>query len=96
MFAGREIHCETEQLMDNGNDPTARRRLDREAMNERDAEVWRLERQGWSVRSIARELGMPASSVQRCLAKAQKLADAMATGEPGDVLAAAAATVPAR
>ena len=82
--------------MDNGNDPTARRRLDREAMNERDAEVWRLERQGWSVRSIARELGMPASSVQRCLAKAQKLADAMATGEPGDVLAAAAATVPAR
>lgn len=75
--------------MDNGNDPRIRRRVDREAMNVRDAEAWRLQRQGWSVRSIARELGMPASSVQRCLAGAQKLSDVLAAGEPGDVLAAA-------
>jgi hypothetical protein len=60
--------------MNNGNndDPTSRRRIDRERMNDRDAEAWKLQRQGWSVRAIARELQMAASSVQRCLQRAQK------------------------
>jgi hypothetical protein len=71
MFADHEILCSTRNFM---KDPTIRRRVDKEAMNERDAEVWRLHRQGMSVRGIARELGMPASSVQRCLARAAKRA----------------------
>jgi lambda repressor-like predicted transcriptional regulator len=66
-------------LRNNGEDPTARRRQDREAMNDRDAEAWRLQRAGWSVRSIGRELGMAASSVQRCLQRAQRLANAITT-----------------
>ena len=45
-----------------------------------------------SVRGIARQLGIPASSVQRCLERSQKrsqqLADALTTGQPGAVLAA--------
>jgi hypothetical protein len=49
------------------------RRLDKEAMNDRDAEAWELQqKRGWSVREIARELQMPASSVQRCLQRTQK------------------------
>jgi hypothetical protein len=58
--------------VNNGEDPTARRRQDREAMTSRDAQAWRLMKRGWSVRAIGRELGMPASSVQRCLQRAQK------------------------
>jgi transposase len=58
-------------------------------MNDRDAQAWELQRHGFSVRAIAHELGMPASSVQRCLQRAQKreqqFSDAMA--EPGDVVA---------
>ena len=60
--------------MNNDEGPTSRRRQDREPMNERDAGCWRLHRLGMSVRAIARELAMPASSVQRCLTRAQKLA----------------------
>jgi hypothetical protein len=54
------------------NDPNVRRRLDREAMNVRDRAAWRLQRDGWSVRAIGRELGIPASSVQRCLERMVK------------------------
>jgi transposase len=65
--------------MKTGDDPTARCRLDRERQNDRDAVAWKLQRQGWSVRAIARELKMPASSVQRCLQRVQKrLADELA------------------
>lgn len=81
-----------ENSMTNGDDPTARRRQDKERMNERDAEAWRQQKQGWSVRAIARELGMAPSSAQRCyleraLAREQKMADALATGEPSNVSA---------
>jgi len=56
----------------NSEDPTVRRRADREAMNERDGRAWKLQRQGFSVRAIARELGMAASSAQRCLERAAR------------------------
>jgi hypothetical protein len=45
--------------VNNGEDPTIRRRLDREAMNDRDAQAWELQKRGLSVREIARELQMP-------------------------------------
>jgi len=64
----------------NSEDPTIRRRCDREAMNERDERAWKLQRQGLSVRAIARELGMPPSSVQRCLERVVKRQDASALG----------------
>lgn len=41
-------------------------------MNERDREVWRRRQAGESFRHIGRTLGMAGSSVQRCLARAQK------------------------
>ena len=70
----------------NGDDPTARRRLDREAARERDNQCWALHRRGLRPRAIGRELNIPASSVQRCLDRARKRADAEALGAPADVL----------
>jgi len=65
-----EIHCSAGNLMKNGEDPTIRRRQDREAMNEHGAEAWRPHQRGLSVRAIGREPGMPASwprsAQQRC------------------------------
>jgi hypothetical protein len=68
--------------MSNGEDPTIRRRADREGLNQRDEQCWTLRQQRWSVRAIGRELNMPASSVQRCLERAAK------RSRPGNVLAA--------
>jgi hypothetical protein len=59
--------------MSNGDDPTVRRRQDREAMHQRDEEVWRRRRAGESFRDIGRALGMPSSSVQCCFAWAHGL-----------------------
>jgi DNA-binding CsgD family transcriptional regulator len=59
--------------MNNGHDPTARRRLDKERQNDRDTECWRLMKQGLGPRAIARSLGMAPSSVQRCLERVQKM-----------------------
>jgi hypothetical protein len=58
--------------MKNGDDPTTRRRQDREAMDDRHAPAWQLHQCGLSVRVNGRELSMPASSVQRCLSRAPK------------------------
>ena len=38
---GRETRCYRRTPVNNGEDPTIRRRQNREAMNERDAEAWR-------------------------------------------------------
>jgi hypothetical protein len=48
--------------MDFTKDPNDRRRLDREAMNQLDERAWELQKRGWSVREIARELGKPVLS----------------------------------
>lgn len=71
------------------DDPTIRRRFDREAMIRRDEEVWRRKRAGESFRQIGRSLGMAASSVQRCLARAQKSSGPQRwlSEEPGGALA---------
>jgi hypothetical protein len=83
------MHCSTGELVNNGEDPTARRRQDREAMTARDAQAWRLMKRGLSVRAIGRELDMPPSSVQRCLERSQKrVADELTAEEvrtPADV-----------
>jgi len=46
-------------------DPGASRRLDGDAMLERDAEVARLLRRGWTYRAVAAQLGMSLGSVQK-------------------------------
>jgi DNA-binding CsgD family transcriptional regulator len=53
-------------------DPTARRRLDREAMIEREEEVWQRRQRGESFRQVGRAMSMAVSSVQRRLASAAK------------------------
>ena len=73
-------------------DPNDRRRVDAETQRSRDAEVARLRRQGVPFRTIAGRLDMSLGAVQKSLRRAQKLAEAMAGGEPGDVVAAAATT----
>ncbi|MGB8504986.1 hypothetical protein [Mycobacterium sp.] len=53
----------------------------------REAEIWRLHLQGMSVREIESALGCPRTTVHRAIKKRRKLAEAMATGEPGNVVA---------
>ena len=64
-----------------------RRRVDGQTQRNRDAEVARMRRAGVSYRAIASGLDMSLGAVQKSLRRAQKLADAMAGGEPGDVVA---------
>ena len=79
-----ESDCST---MDFTNPPNARRRVDAEAQRNRDAEVARMRRAGVPFRTIASRLDMSLGVVQKSLRRSQKLAEAMATGEPGDVVA---------
>ena len=73
-------------------DPNDRRRVDPETQRNRDAEVARLRSQGTPFRAIAERLGMSLGAVQKAVRRSQKrLTAAMATGEPGDVIAAAIA-----
>jgi hypothetical protein len=69
-------------------DPRDRRRVDGQAQRNRDAEVARMRRAGVPFRTIAERLDMSLGAVQKSVRRSQKLADAMATGQPGDVLAA--------
>ena len=69
-------------------DPLDRRRVDGQAQRNRDAEVARMRRAGVPFRTIAERLDMSLGAVQKSVRRSQKLADAMATGQPGDVLAA--------
>jgi hypothetical protein len=71
------------------NDPNDRRRVDPETQRRRDAEVARLRRAGTPFRAIAERLNMSLGAVQKSLIRSQKLANAVAGGEPGDVLAVA-------
>lgn len=71
----------------NTSDPNDRKRLDAESFMAREQEIWRLHVQNYTVRAIARELGCPRTSVHRTIMQRRKLADAMATGEPGNVVA---------
>lgn len=73
--------------MDLINDPNDRRRVDAETQRDRDAEVARLRRAGVPFRSIAERLNMSLGAVQKSLARAQKLADALALGAPKHLLA---------
>jgi DNA-binding CsgD family transcriptional regulator len=57
-------------------DPNHRRRVDGQAMRERDAEVARLRSQGTPFRAIAERLGMSLGAVQKALVRARKLGDA--------------------
>ena len=83
-------------------DPNARRRVDGQAQRDRDAEVARMRGDRVPFRRIAEELNMSLGGVQESLRRSQKrrseapavaeakrLTAAMATGEPGDVIAAA-------
>jgi hypothetical protein len=65
-----------------------RRRVDAETQRNRDAEVARMRREGVPFRTIASRLDMSLGAVQKAARRAQQLADAMAGGEPGDVVAA--------
>jgi len=58
----------------NGQEPGHRRRLDKEAQLARDQQLYGLKVQGWSYAEIADEMGMPKSSVQRCVERAAKAA----------------------
>ena len=69
-------------------DPNDRRRVDAETQRRRDAEVARMRRAGVPFRTIASRLDMSLGAVQKSVRRAQKLADVLATGEPGDVVAA--------
>jgi transposase len=69
-------------------DPNHRRRVDADTQRRRDAEVARMRRAGVPFRTIAARLDMSLGAVQKSLRRAQKLADAMAGGEPGEVVAA--------
>ena len=62
--------------------------MDAETQRNRDAEVARMRRAGVPFRTIACRLDMSLGAVQKSLRRSQKLADAMAGGEPGDVVAA--------
>lgn len=73
--------------MELANDPNDRRRVDAETQRRRDAEVARLRRSGATFRAIAERLGMSLGGVQKALRRAQKLAEAVAGEEPGDVVA---------
>ncbi len=70
-------------------DPNDRRRVDAETQRNRDVQVARLRSQGVPFRTIASRLDMSLGAVQKSLRRAQKLTDAMASREPGDVLVVA-------
>ena len=71
---------------ENGDDPTARRRVDPQTQRERDAEVARMRASGVPFRATAAAMGMSLAACRsRC--GGQKFADALATGSPGDVVA---------
>jgi hypothetical protein len=69
-------------------DPNDGRRVDAETQRQRDAEVMRLRRTGTPFRAIAERLDMSLRAVQKAARRAQKLTDALTTGEPGNVIAA--------
>jgi hypothetical protein len=69
-------------------DPNDRRRLDAEDARKRDAEVVRLRAANVPFRVMAARLNMSLGAVQKSVRRAQKLSDALATGEPGNVVAA--------
>ena len=69
-------------------DPNHRRLVDADTQRRRDAEVARMRRAGEPFRTIAARLDMSLGVVQKSLRRAQKLADAIAAGQPGDVVAA--------
>ena len=62
--------------------------VDAETQRRRDAEVARMRRAGVPFRTIAERLDISLGAVQKALRRAQKLADALTGGEPGDVVAA--------
>jgi hypothetical protein len=68
-------------------DSNDRRRVDPEAMRERDAEIAKMRRVGVPFRTIAERLSMSLGAVQKADRRARKLADALATGEPAAVVA---------
>ena len=74
--------------MDPTNDPNHRRRVEPETQRARDAEVARMRRAGVPFRTIASRLDMSLGAVQKSLRRAQKLAEALAGGEPAEVVAA--------
>jgi DNA-binding NarL/FixJ family response regulator len=67
--------------MELANGPNDRRRVDAETQRRRDTEVARMRRAGVPFRTIASRLDMSLGAVQKSLRRAQKLADAMASGE---------------
>ena len=69
-------------------DPNVRRRVDADTQRRRDAEVARMRQAGVPFRTIAARLDMSLGAVQKSVRRAQKLAHAIAGGEPGDVVAA--------
>jgi Helix-turn-helix domain len=52
--------------------PTARRRLDPDEQRRRDAEIWRLYREGVSQRNIARSLGVSLGTVQHVIRREKR------------------------
>ena len=52
-----------------------------------DAEVARMRASGVPFRAIAAAIGMSLGGVQKSVRRAEKFADALATGSPGDVVA---------
>jgi hypothetical protein len=62
--------------------------VDAETQRIRDAEVARMRRAGVPFRRIARRLEMSLGCGQKAARRAQELVDAVAGGEPGDVVAA--------
>jgi hypothetical protein len=73
VFAGLGIDPKVTVLpMNFTPDPNDRPRLDTERKNARDADVWARRLAGQSFRQIARAIGIPASSVQRCFQRASK------------------------
>jgi DNA-binding CsgD family transcriptional regulator len=59
------------ELENNGRDPNTRRRLDGQAMMDRDEQVARLREQGVPFRAIAARLGCSLGSVQKAVRRAR-------------------------
>jgi hypothetical protein len=64
-----------------------RRRVDPETQRNRDAEIARLRARNVPHRDIAEWLNMSRGAVQKAVRRHQKLADALSTEEPGNVVA---------
>ena len=73
--------------MELANRPNDRRRVDAETQRRWDAEVARMRQAGVWYRTIARRLDVSLGAVQKSVRRSQKLAEAMAGGESGDVVA---------